>query len=152
MKVLSLWQPWASLMARRFKTIETRTWPCPFNGELFIHAAKGGLKSGERRELEAHPRWRKALQALGVQEINDLPRGAVLCRLDVVEVSPTDQLVDMRVDDDELLFGNFDPGRFAWFTKNVRRFYPVEVTGRQGIFTPSKDEQRRIIGALRDAR
>lgn len=38
MKALSLWQPWASLMAFGEKKIETRCWSTKFRGEMAIHA------------------------------------------------------------------------------------------------------------------
>lgn len=43
MKALTLWQPWASLVAEGVKTIETRSWPAPQSliGErIAIHASK----------------------------------------------------------------------------------------------------------------
>jgi activating signal cointegrator 1 len=40
MKALSLWQPWASLVALGIKTIETRSWETKYRGPLAIHAAK----------------------------------------------------------------------------------------------------------------
>lgn len=40
MKALTLWQPWASLIAVGAKTIETRGWATNYRGPLAIHAAK----------------------------------------------------------------------------------------------------------------
>lgn len=43
MKAVSLWQPWASLIACGAKTIETRSWPAPrtvVGQRIAIHAAK----------------------------------------------------------------------------------------------------------------
>lgn len=40
MRLLSLWQPWASFMAWGFKSIETRGWTTPYRGPVAIHAAK----------------------------------------------------------------------------------------------------------------
>lgn len=40
MKTLSLWQPWASLVALGIKTIETRSWSTKYRGPLAIHAAR----------------------------------------------------------------------------------------------------------------
>ena len=39
MKVLTLHQPWASLVALGVKTIETRSWSTQYRGPLAIHAA-----------------------------------------------------------------------------------------------------------------
>ncbi len=38
MKALTLWQPWASLVALGVKTIETRSWSTKYRGPLAIHA------------------------------------------------------------------------------------------------------------------
>lgn len=40
MKCLSLWQPWASLLVRGLKCVETRGWFMRHRGPLLIHAAK----------------------------------------------------------------------------------------------------------------
>ncbi len=60
MKALSLWQPWASLIALGVKTIETRSWATNYRGPLAIHA---GLRRPEMMHLpplrgrdEAHNR------------------------------------------------------------------------------------------------
>ena len=41
MKVLTLTQPWATLVAIGAKRIETRSWSTKYRGPLAIHAAKG---------------------------------------------------------------------------------------------------------------
>ena len=40
MKALTLWQPWATLVAIGAKKIETRSWKTNYRGPLAIHAAK----------------------------------------------------------------------------------------------------------------
>lgn len=40
MKVLSIRQPWASLIVDRVKDIENRTWETPFRGDFLVHATK----------------------------------------------------------------------------------------------------------------
>ena len=40
MKVLSIIEPWATLIKEKKKYIETRTWKTSYRGELFIHASK----------------------------------------------------------------------------------------------------------------
>jgi hypothetical protein len=39
-KALTLWQPWASLVALGVKSIETRSWSTSYRGPLAIHASK----------------------------------------------------------------------------------------------------------------
>ena len=40
MKVLSIRQPWASLIMYGYKTIEFRTWKTSYRGKFLIHASK----------------------------------------------------------------------------------------------------------------
>jgi len=46
MKAITLWQPWASLVALGVKTIETRSWATSYRGPIAIHAAKRPLGNG----------------------------------------------------------------------------------------------------------
>ena len=39
MKALTLWQPWASLVALGWKSVETRCWSTKYRGPLAIHSA-----------------------------------------------------------------------------------------------------------------
>lgn len=49
-RVISLWEPYASLVVNGRKTIETRKWPWPYDASwLVIHAAKRLDKSVCRR-------------------------------------------------------------------------------------------------------
>ena len=49
MRVLTLQEPWASLIGEGIKTIETRSWPCNQFGELYIHAGSTKISSKESR-------------------------------------------------------------------------------------------------------
>ena len=41
MKILTLKQPWATLVAEGYKKYEFRTWKTNYRGEILIHAGKG---------------------------------------------------------------------------------------------------------------
>jgi len=49
MKILSLRQPWASLVASGAKDVENRTWPTRYRGPVLIHASRraNGVTSDE---------------------------------------------------------------------------------------------------------
>lgn len=44
MKVLSVIEPWATLIKEGKKKIETRSWKTSYRGELYLHASKKVLK------------------------------------------------------------------------------------------------------------
>ena len=48
MKVLTVWQPWAQLLAAGYKHNETRSWRTNYRGEILIHASKKPYSQTER--------------------------------------------------------------------------------------------------------
>lgn len=64
MKLLSLWEPWATLMAIGAKRIETRSWDTSYRGWLAIQAAKHF--TAEEDTLCWQPPFREALQEGGI--------------------------------------------------------------------------------------
>lgn len=56
MKVLTLREPWASLIRKQVKTIETRCWSTSYRGELYIHAglAKVSTKDEQIKRLSSY--------------------------------------------------------------------------------------------------
>jgi hypothetical protein len=40
MKIISIKQPWASLIVHGLKDVENRTWPTRYRGPLLIHASQ----------------------------------------------------------------------------------------------------------------
>lgn len=137
MKALSLWQPWATLMALGSKRIETRSWSTKYRGPLAIHAAKRFTRT--ERELCGLEPFAGVLSAGGYDDLDDLPLGALVAVVDLVDIVPTDPTlfgaIRTELGEHELSFGNYGPGRFAWKTENCRRLDdPVPWRGAQGLF------------------
>lgn len=138
MKALSLWQPWASLIAIGAKSIETRSWETLYRGPLAIHAAKkDGILLGDGF-LNA----RQAFRDLGLQDSPQLPHGAIVATCELVDcllITPTGlERGSVRIPFPsfaEQSFGNYTPGRFAWLLANVQRLEtPIPCVGRQRLF------------------
>jgi hypothetical protein len=137
MKCLPLWQPWASLVAIEAKRIETRHWRAParlIGQRIAIHATK------TKRELgicTLEP-FLTRLAAGGIERLEDLPLGAIVCTAVLDRCSPmTWESIGVLIarDPDEHAFGHYEPGRFAWVLRGVERLaVPVPFVGRQGIF------------------
>jgi hypothetical protein len=137
-RAISLWEPWASLIAIGAKRIETRSWSTDYRGPLAIHASK--RLTGEQRRQSSEPRFASVLQAAGILPSNGLmpTLGPVLCIVDLVACIPTDNLVglggEVDVDSDEFLFGNYAPGRYGWKLANLRPIDPLPFKGAQGFW------------------
>ena len=126
MKAISLWQPWASMMQMGAKRNETRSWATGHRGDLAICSSK---RKPSREEVG---------DDLIYMEAMTFPYGFVLCVVELCEMIPTEHFhgaTPLKISRGEAELGNYEPGRFAWVTKNLRVLKePVPVIGRQGIW------------------
>lgn len=127
-KALTLWQPWASLIAHHAKQYETRSWSTRYRGWLAIHAAK--------RKPEGFAAAANVLAEVGYTQWSQLPTGCVVAIARLVDVIPTEDRAFVEgLSDAERAFGDFSPGRYAWQFADVRRLEePIAATGRQGLW------------------
>lgn len=126
-QAISLWQPWASLIALGVKRFETRSWTTNYRGPLVICAAKRW-----NAELKEFAEVFSADFDLG---LSALPLGCALAVADLTRIYRTE---DAAPDQSarELAFGDWSPGRYCWRMDNVRPFpEPIPVKGAQGLFT-----------------
>lgn len=134
MKCISLWQPFASLIAIGAKRIETRSWPCSYVGPLAIHAAK--KMNRELLDLALTPPFSTCLRDAGLLP-SDLPLGGVvaICRL-----SGCKRTDKVQPDEPERSFGDYSAGRFAWLLDDITALtQPVPWKGSQGFFEVPDD-------------
>jgi len=127
-RAISLWQPWADLVARELKEYETRHWPCQQFGPIAIHAAKRKFRDEEMS--------REARTQMLMDEVDpfQLKYGVIVCIAEIVSCQSVESIRE-RLSPRELLYGNYEDGRFAWRIANVQRLKkPIEVTGHQGFF------------------
>ncbi len=143
-KAISLWQPWASLVALGAKRIETRHWPAPANliGQpLAIHAAqtKIAVRRGSRLTLGPYEIENDGGLLLRSDTLSwpyRLPLGAIVAVSRLVACEQmTEALID-AVPDPERQFGHYEPGRWMWMLEDVRALrHPAEFVGRQRLFS-----------------
>ena len=123
-KAISLWQPWASLMALGLKKNETRSWATQYRGPLYIHAAKKVIE-WPSIDIQA------AFDGIAFQP-PDLPLGCLVCKVDLIDCKKI--FIHNRPDYPERAFGDYTPYRFMWITENLETFEPIPYRGRQGLF------------------
>jgi len=133
MYALSLWQPWASLVAHGFKGVETRPWapPARLVGErIAICATKTEPREG-RRAYEAIARhW---LDTVGEPEWDELPRACVLATVVLGAPWPSVE-APYRIGAREWAFGNYEVGRWGWPLGDLRPVGELPVRGRQRLW------------------
>jgi activating signal cointegrator 1 len=134
-KAISLWQPWASLMAAGLKKIETRSWPTSYRGDLVICSTKTTPPNVRRWLLESRQPDALAIISACHNHIREQPAGVALCLVHLAACWPTEEARTTVEAQAELAFGDYNDGRFAWFTTDIRPFaVPFAVRGRQGMF------------------
>ncbi len=141
MKVLTLTQPWATLVAIGAKRYETRSWSTAYRGPLAIHAAKGlhGMDDRQFQRVCNTPPFWDVLQhteySAGMVLSQLLPRAAIIAVCDLVACTRTDEVIT-AISDQEWAFGDYSPGRFAWELRNVRRLpEPIPARGALSLWT-----------------
>jgi activating signal cointegrator 1 len=137
MKALTLWQPWASLVALGEKRVETRCWSTKYRGELAIHAAAqmppkwlGASRFSAHFANELADVLKVRTDRVG-ERMGQLPRGVVLCIVRLVDIKTADEAAGYLCER-ELFFGNYEPGRYAWFFEMVEKFsVPIPAKGNR---------------------
>lgn len=130
-KVISLWQPWASLMALGAKRFETRHWTTDYRGTIAIHAARH--RDDESEMYFEYPEFAGVLRKGGYRKFDDLPLGAVIAIADFTHIFQTEKL-KAKISAQERDFGNYADGRFAWWFQNARMIEPIPLRGEKGLF------------------
>lgn len=146
MKAITLWQPWATLIAIGAKRFETRSWPTSYRGPIAVHAGKrapGDLELNLMLSLLANGR------IPGLPAIDDLPLGVVVATAELVDcVRMTGEMV-RRQAELELDVGDWRTGRYAWELANVQALAtPITARGAQGLWewTPPAPDEFPLFG------
>ncbi|MFN2457829.1 MAG: ASCH domain-containing protein [Chitinophagaceae bacterium] len=126
MKVLSLLQPWASLVVIGAKQIETRSWSTDHRGELLIHASLG--KAGAL--ISKEPPFTKF-----INDFQKLPFGAIIGKVNLIDILTIGELgfASSKINQlslEEKAFGDYNDGRYAWMLSDEVQFdKPIPVKG-----------------------
>lgn len=114
MKVLTLTQPWASLIKDGIKKIETRSWQTTFRGVIAIHASK-------KVDIDACRRFG--------YDHSTIITGAIICTAILVDIV---RFPHRGITPD--IYGDFSDGRYGWILENVEPIEPIEARGYQFLW------------------
>lgn len=155
MKVISIWQPFATLSVKGFKLIETRGWPAPASviGQTIGIASTKNIKPEQRAHFQ-DPNFQQFYSRLGLSSLDELPLGFLLgtATLDSIEQMTPEWMDD--VSEEEKAYGWWDEGNWGWRLTNAREFRrPIPIVGKQGLFEwngalPDEDEEGQLPGRL----
>lgn len=141
MKVITLHQPFASLVVLSYKQFETRAWTTPHRGPLLIHAGANTSTAGISKS-----RWNRLSEFLrdqGYEGVNNLPKAAIIGMVNVVDITKCYDLFDHETgqfipDAREIELGAWECNTYAWLLENPVAFEePIPMPGSPGIWNYS---------------
>ena len=123
MKVITIKQPWATLIAKGYKKYEFRTWKTKYRGDILIHAGKGIDNKAMNRFKEYNL---------------DYPVGKIIAKATLAdclevnekfrtEVIPTNPLIYRGIRDTEW-------NGYGFKLENVEEIDPIEINGKLGLW------------------
>lgn len=127
MKVLSLTEPYATLIKNGIKNIETRSWKTTYRGRLYIHASSTKIPKA----------YKENYALMSLVNINELNYGNIICSCDLVDcIEMTDEFIDeIKKNNNEYVTGIYAKGRYAWILKNIEVLdNPIKAKGHLGIW------------------
>lgn len=128
MKVLSLTEPYATLIKENKKLIETRSWKTNYRGELYIHASSTKIPKVTKEKTE--------VMAL----VDNVPFnfGYIICKCNLVDcVYMTKEFVENMKQNNylEYICGDHQEGRYAWILEDVTPLEtPIKAKGQLNIW------------------
>ena len=124
MKVLSIKEPFATLIKDDVKIYETRSWRTNYRGEIYIHAS---LSLSKSERVESANKYLKS----------EIKPGFILCKCELVDcISMTDEFIKyINEETSEYDYGLYSEGRYAWKLKVLEVLdKPIPAKGKLGIW------------------
>lgn len=122
MRVITLKQPWATLVAEGLKKYEFRSWKYSYRGELLIHAGKGideeAMKKFENLNLK-------------------YPQSRIVAKVRILDcIELNDEINKKIISENELVYDHkYDRTGYAWKLEFIEKINDdEEISGKQGIW------------------
>jgi activating signal cointegrator 1 len=161
-KVLTLWEPWATLFVYDEKGFETRPRAIGIRPMYLIHAA-AKMSKMQKDICQTEP-FTSALAICGIKDYKDFKLGHIIGKYDhmdchhIIELNggrvgyeyPEPLLTSSQefeiVSEKEQAFGDWREGRFAWDGKNKKVFDdPLPYKNGQGYYQSFKGDVNWLI-------
>ena len=126
MKVITLKQPWATLVAEGIKEYEFRSWKYNYRGEILIHAGAGVDKDAMERFKSLNLTY---------------PKMKILAIVTIDDCIPLDEKQNKEICNlNPLVYGDKNRTGYAWKLKNVKKInLDDKIQGKQGIWNYELD-------------
>lgn len=121
MKVITIKQPFATLIAEGLKEYEFRTWKAKYRGELLIHAGLGVDKKAMKR----------------FEHLNlEYPQGAIIAKCTMTDCIKVDDNLKKELKEKNplvyhsMIKKNLDWEGYGFKLENIEKIKPIEAKGK----------------------
>ena len=124
MKVLSIKEPFATLIKDKVKIYETRSWKTNYRGVIYIHASLSLSKSENVKKANKYLK-------------SNIKPGYILCKCKLLNCIPmTKEFIDYICNKtNESDYGSYAEGRYAWELEVIEvSNEPISAKGKLGIW------------------
>ena len=124
MKVISIKEPFATLIKDKVKIYETRSWKTNYRGEIYIHASLSLSKSDNVKTANKYLK-------------SDIKPGYILCKCELIDcILMTKDFIDyINKETNESDYGRYEVGRYAWKLRVIEVLpKPISAKGKLGIW------------------
>ena len=123
MKVITIKQPWASLIAKGYKEYEFRTWKTKYRGDILIHAGKGIDK--------------KAVQRFKDYSL-EYPLGKIIAKATLTDCVCVDEnFRNTIIPKNPIVYQGISDRTWEGFglkLENIEEINPIEINGKLGLW------------------
>ena len=122
MKVITLKQPWATLVAEGLKKYEFRSWKLNYRGEILIHAGKGVDKEAIKKFVHLNLNY---------------PQSKIIAKVKILDcIELNDGINRQIIEENELVYGHkYDRIGYAWKLEVIEKIEDDKlISGKQGIW------------------
>jgi predicted transcriptional regulator len=149
--ILSVRQPWASLLVSGVKRFEVRTWvPASPPGWILIHASSG--RAAGLAEFREHKAFERALKRADMLDQAAWAQSAIVGAVRIAAFLDTwkvEQQPKRLTEIDDMMIGD-SPDRYLWKVAEARRFRtPIRAHGKLKLWTPDTMLARKVDQAIR---
>ena len=134
MKVITIKQPYATLIAKGLKRYEFRTWKTNYRGEIYIHAGKGIDKKAMKR-----------YEKLGLQ----YPRGQVIAKATLKDCLVIDDAMKQKLkEENEYIYEGIVSDEtwrgYGFLLEDIEEIEPISINGKLSLwnYEGEKDESK----------
>lgn len=122
-KVITIKQPWATLIAKGYKKYEFRTWKTKYRGDILIHAGKSIDKDAMEHFKDFHL---------------DYPQSCIIAKATITDcILVDDDFVKDRTKDHPLVYRNLltnEETLYGFKLENVKEVNYIYINGQLGLW------------------